>query len=537
MQHYVVFYGFIDDQLIVGDPRDGVSHWEKHQLDEIWKSKRLLRLTPNQSFGAVDIEESKIYQYLFNWIKDDLAVLISSVFIGIIIAIFSLSIAIFSQKLLDVIIPSGESFKLVVGLILFSLILFFKSGLGYARSSFLISQSKDFNNRMINSFFRFLMHLPKSFFDSKKVGEMIARMNDTRRIQLAVTNVFGNILIEVLVVLASIVGVFMYSWIVGLLVILFLPIYLIVLMKLSRPISESQKNVMNKYAANEANYIDVIGGVTEIKNTGTTDLLHKNITQYYQLFRESIFDLGKIQIKFNFRTELVGILLIVFVISIASAMVLMSTMSLGYMIAILSLSTSIGPSLTRIALFNVQLQEAKVAYTRVEEFANLDKEQLEGEKVEEIVSLEARDIFFNFPGSLPLLEGIDFKVKKGSMTTILGESGTGKSTILQLIQRHYNPNSGQLLINEKPISDYSLDSFRAQIGIVPQDIKIFNNYLLFNIILSDNQQELEQVVRWSGDNVGSFHLKKGGMTNGNKFCEQSVSSPHGNSKSHDFIVC
>ena len=149
------------------------------------------------------------------------------------------------------------------------------------------------------------------------------------------------------------------------------------------------------------------------------------------LFRSIVFNMGKqiilsthdenfqnllkkkIPIKFNFRTELVGLLLIVFVISVSSAMVLMGTISLGYMIAILSLSTSIGPSLTRIALFNVQLQKAKVAYTRVEEFTSLDKEEQKGEKIEEIVILEAQDVFFNFPGSLPLLQGINFEVKKG----------------------------------------------------------------------------------------------------------------------------
>ncbi len=495
LQHYVVFYGFEAEQLIIGDPGKGVSLWSKEQLAQVWQSKSFLKLVPNQSFKK-SLHQPKRYTQLIDWVKEDINILIASLFLGILIAIFSLATAIFSQKLIDVILPTKEITKLIVGLVLFGFVLVAKVGFGLIRSTFLITQSKDFNNRMIGSFFQSLLHLPKPFFDSKKIGEMIARMNDTRRIQLAVSNLAGNMLIEGLVVIVSLVGVFTYSWQIGLVISAFLPLYLFILWKLNRPIISAQKEVMSKYALNEGNYIDVISGISEIKSTGTTSLFHKSTTLFYQVFQDSIFNLGKIQIKFNFRAEFARLLLMISVISFSSYLVITDQLLLGMMMAVLSLAGSIGPSLTRLALFNIQLQEAKVAFSRMEEFTTLKTEKMTGESTERIDSIELDNLSFNFPGSLSLLKNINLKIEHGKITTLLGESGAGKSTILQLLQRFYEPVSGDILANNINIKSLDLDDYRKGIGVVPQDIKIFNNYLLFNIALSEDPKELEQVPTW-----------------------------------------
>jgi ATP-binding cassette subfamily B protein len=498
LQHYVVFYGFEGEELIIGDPSKGISLWSKDQLETVWQSKSLLKLVPNQNFKKVAYQPKK-YAQLIEWIKQDINILTASLFLGILIAIFSLATAIFSQKLIDVILPSKEITKLIVGLVLFGFVLLAKAGLGLVRSTFLITQSRDFNNRMIGSFFSSLLRLPKPFFDSKKIGEMIARMNDTLRIQSAVSNLAGNMLIEGLVVVVSLVGVFAYSWEVGLVVSAFLPWYLFILWKLNRPIISAQKEVMDKYALNEGNYIDVISGISEIKSTGTTNLFHKSTALFYQIFQDSIFNLAKIQIKFNFRTEFAGLFLIISVICFSAYLVITDQLLLGMMMAVLSLAGSIGPSLTRLALFNIQLQEAKVAFSRMEEFTTLETEKTEGEPISSIQSIELKSLSFNFPGSLPLLKNINLKIDQGKITTLLGESGVGKSTILQLLQRFQEPVSGDILANSLNVKTLNLDDYRKGIGVVPQDIKVFNNYLLFNIALSEDTKELEKVPKWCQD--------------------------------------
>ena len=495
LQHYVVYHGFEGDDVVIGDPGRGVERWSKEKLDEIWKSKSLLKLSPNSSFKKA-VSRANRYQNLISWVREDIHILLASLFLGILIAIFSLAIAVFSQKLIDVILPTKDMTKLIVGLVLFGFVLLAKNGLGYVRSTFLITQSRDFNNRMISSFFQSLLSLPKSFFDSKKTGDMIARMNDTRRIQATISNLAGNLLIEFLVIITSLTGVFIYSWQVGLMVSVFIPIYVFILWRLNKPIIRAQKDVMAAYAMNESNYVDVITGISEVKSTGSIGLFHKTTTLLYGAFQDQIFKLGKIQIRFSVLTELAGILLLISVISYSSAMVLQDVLLLGSMMAILSLSGSIGPSLARIAIFNIQMQEAKVAFNRMEEFTGLDAEEKEGLQIETIDEITLEKVSFHYPGTLELLKNIDLTISKGKISSLLGESGSGKSTILQLIQRFYEPVAGRVKFNDYELREIDFTSFRSKIGVVPQDIKIFNNYLLFNICLSESEGDYEKVIPW-----------------------------------------
>lgn len=495
LQHYVVYYGFDGDQLIIGDPSRGIEKWSKKKLEEVWESRALLRLSPNYSFQKNTIKKNR-YHSLIDWVKEDTNILLASLFLGILMAVFSLATAIFSQKLIDVILPTKDMIKLVVGLVLFGIVLLAKNGLGFVRSTFLITQSKDFNNRMFSSFFQSLLNLPKSFFDSKKTGEMIARMNDTRRIQSTISNLAGNLLIEFLVIITSLIGVFVYSWQVGIIVSCFIPIYILILWLLNKPIINAQKDLMGAYAMNESNYVDVIKGISEVKSTASTELFHKTTTFLYSAFQDQIFKLGKIQIRFGVLTELAGILLLICVISYASRMVFQDQLLIGSMMAIISLSGSIGPSMARIAIFNIQMQEAKVAFNRMEEFTGLAGESTVGDSIDGINQISLEKVTFHYPGTLDLLKEIRLKVQKGKISALLGESGSGKSTILQLIQGFYHPVNGQILIDGKDIESIDIQSFRMKVGVIPQNIKIFNNYLLFNICLSESQEDYEKVIPW-----------------------------------------
>ncbi|MFM8759425.1 MAG: ABC transporter transmembrane domain-containing protein, partial [Methylophilaceae bacterium] len=112
-----------------------------------------------------------------------------------------------------------------MSLALVSLLLLARTGLGYLRGLFIIRQGMDFNNRIIQSFYGNLLALPKSFFDTRKIGELIARMNDTRRIQTVLSVVSGSVVIDLLVVITSLGFLFSYSYVIGLVMLACVPVY------------------------------------------------------------------------------------------------------------------------------------------------------------------------------------------------------------------------------------------------------------------------------------------------------------------------
>ena len=119
--------------------------------------------------------------------------------------------AVFTQKLIDKILPSGEIKVLVVSSVLVLILLSSRIILSAIRQFFLLSQGKSFNIRIVDDFYNSLLFLPKSFFDTRKTGDFVARLNDTMRIQRVIAEIVGTYIIDILILCITIAMLFYYS--------------------------------------------------------------------------------------------------------------------------------------------------------------------------------------------------------------------------------------------------------------------------------------------------------------------------------------
>lgn len=414
------------------------------------------------------------------------------------IAVLSMATAVFSQKLIDVILPNKQLTKLWLGIGLLTVLLFAKSGIGYLRTYFLIRQSKDFNSRLMGDFYGKLLALPKLFFDTRKIGDITARINDTRRIQSVISYLVGNVVIDVLVVLISTAFVFIYSWQVGLIALSSVPFYTFLVLKYNPKIMEAQKNVMRNYAMTESHFVDTIGGVGAIKSGNRTSFFTTVGTAIYNFFQEQVFALGTIGNRYGVINEIFNGLMISSILGYCSWMVLNENLQLGEMMAILSIAVGMVGAIARLATINIQLQEAKVAFDRMYEFAALTPEAENTDnsiKLGGVKSLVIRDLSFRFAGKSQLLKRINLALQRGEMTVLVGEVGCGKSVLLQIIQRFYGFESGSITVNgTNDITDFALNDWRNQLGVMPQEIKLFSGTLLDNIILGNVAEEAERAI-------------------------------------------
>lgn len=510
LQHYIVFYpestplsepvphgGREGQGVRLHDPARGLITLTPSQLDQIWQSKALLKLVPTPAFEKATEQNQKKKTWITSLIKDDLNILLISLVLGILIASLGISSAIFSQKLIDDILPAHNYQKLIVSLVLVTMLLLARSGLGFLRGLFMIRQGMDFNNRIIQSFYNNLLALPKSFFDTRKTGDLIARMNDTRRIQTVLAVLFGSVSIDVLVVLVSLGFVFVYSNWVGILMACSLPVYAVLWFKYNKPIINAQKEVMGGYAFAESNFIDTMQGVADIKLSNKLNFFEKLNSVVYGMFQQKIADLGKVQIRFAVFSEIIGVLFTMGVFGLAAWLVISEQLLMGEMVALLGMAGGIIPSVNRLMVANIQVQEALVAFDRMFEFTSIQKEiaPSENSKPEKnVTQLIVKNLSFRFPGRKQILSNINLHVQGGMMVALLGESGHGKSTLMQLLQKFYEPESGSIMADGISLSEIDTIWWRSQVASVPQEPKIFNGTLLYNIVLSDHQDELEQAV-------------------------------------------
>ncbi len=112
-------------------------------------------------------------------------------------------------------------------------------------------------------------------------------------------------------------------------------------------------------------------------------------------------------------------------------------------------------------------------------------------------TVKFEDVYFEYTKSNPILNGLNFEVPAGRKIALVGGSGSGKSTIVRLLYRFFDPQKGRILINGKDIRDVDLESLRKMIAVVPQDTVLFNNTILYNIHYGDFSRPVEDVYQVS----------------------------------------
>lgn len=487
LQHYVVCYEYSKENgFLIGDPAEGVYFLSVEELDKIWESKSCLTLEPTDKFEKSITSKNNKRKWFIDLIKQDDKLLWISVLLGVVIACLGMAMSIFSQKLIDDILPSHKITKLVSGIGLLTILLLARVGISVLREYFLLQQTKEFNKRINNQFFSSLLHLPKSFFDTRKIGELVARLNDTQRIQSVIKLLTSSLVIDVLVSIISLVFLFGYSWKVGLISLLSLPIYFYIIYRSNKKIIQSQTEVMQSYAFNEGNYINTIQGISTIKNDNKQEVF-KNLNQIvFGVFQEKIFNLGKINIQLSWQSGLASVFFLIGVLVFTSIQVFNKEIKLGELMAILGIVGSLLPSIANLALISIPINEAKIAFNRMYEFASMEKEPEGGQTISEIQRITVQDLSFRFAGRKELFKNINLNIERGKLVAIVGESGSGKSTLGQILQRFYSFQSGRIKVNnEYELNDIELKSFRNLIGVIPQEINIFNGTVIDNILLGD----------------------------------------------------
>lgn len=495
LQHYIVCYEYDSKKgFLIGNPAKGAEYMSATNLDAIWVSKSCLTLEPNRQFVKETETKSSQKKWFLDLLQDDYKLLWISVLLGVFVAGLGMAMSVFSQKLIDDILPSKNISKLITGIALLGILLLARVGFISLREFFLLKQSKDFNNRINSQFFSSLLHLSKPFFDTRKIGELVARLNDTQRVQRVIKMLAGNLVVDILITLISLVFLFIYSWKVGIITTISLPVYFYIIYRSNNRIINSQKESMQAYAFNESNYISSLQGISTIKNHNREAIFSRTNDSIFDNFQNKMFDLGKINIALSWQSGLASIVFLIGILIYTAFAVFNNQMQLGELMAILGISGSLIPSVANLALISIPINEAKIAFNRMFEFASIKKEIREGNLLDSIDSIEINNLSFRFAGRKELFSDLNVKIEKGKLTAIVGESGCGKSTLSQILQRFYNFENGSILINNKHnISDIELKNYRDLIGVIPQDITIFNGNVVDNILLG-KEDSIENLI-------------------------------------------
>ena len=367
----------------------------------------------------------------------------------------------------------------------YSLALFVVIGLSSLFSLTSISTSSWVSNKVIMDLrvdmFSKLLKLPKSYFDNNTTGQTLSKLTfDVEQISAAASTIWLDLIKSSLTVVILTGYLFYKNYLLSLTLLVLLPlVYLAVKLSTSR-IRRGSKKVQ-----------DSMGGMTHLldENISGNDLIKVYNAQESE--KNKFFNIINIIRQQRFKVDLAGgvntsIVNILIGLCLAVVVFLSSTyliMSAGDFLAFFTaMGMLVKPAKTLINI-NKPLQQALVAAISV--FSLIDEKSEENIGEQLMSNVEGDIIFqnvsFSYNDEKVSLNNINLTIKQGETIALVGSTGSGKTTLINLLIRFYNPTNGKILINNKDINSFDLESFRSNFSFVDQNVRLFNDTISGNI--------------------------------------------------------
>ena len=368
---------------------------------------------------------------------------------------------------------------------IYSLALFVVIGLSSLFALTSISASSWVSNKVIMDLrvdmFSKLLKLPKSYFDNNTTGQTLSKLTfDVEQISAAASTIWLEFIKSSLTVVILTGYLFYKNYLLSLTLLVLLPlVYLAVKLSTSR-IRRGSKKVQ-----------DSMGGMTHLldENISGNDLIKVYNAQESE--KNKFFNIINIIRQQRFKVDLAGgvntsIVNVLIGLCLAVVVFLSSTyliMSAGDFLAFFTaMGMLVKPAKTLINI-NKPLQQALVAAISV--FSLIDEKSEENIGEQLMSNVEGDIIFqnvsFSYNDEKVSLNNINLTIKQGETIALVGSTGSGKTTLINLLIRFYNPTNGKILINNKDINSFDLESFRSNFSFVDQNVRLFNDTISGNI--------------------------------------------------------
>lgn len=478
------------------DPREGEIWQSIDNLQEQQPSLRSVTFSRRAGTATRRFDISYFFPYLQRYRRSLVLVFVASLFINL----FGLAQPLLIQQIIDKVIGQqnfNTLYFLGVMLIGVSVI---SNVLNLIRTFLFTDTTNRIDIATSGNILTHLFRLPLGYFDGRPVGEISTRISELGNIRGFLT---GTALTLVLDVLFGVVYLFVclsYSGLLTAVALGVIPLYLTLVYVVSPLIKSQLRVAAEANAAASSLMVEALTGMHTVKAQHAETTLRWRWQQRYARFISS-----------NFRTTLIGATAGsiggffnevggLAVLWVGAYLVLKGELTVGQLIAFRIISGNVVAPIIRLAGTWQTIQGLQISVERLADVVDAEPEQSLDARPIALPPIQGRVEFdrvsFRFRPHAPLVvKNVSFTIEPGCFVGIVGQSGSGKSTIMKLLPRLYSPSEGVIRIDDYDISKVDLDSLRQQIGIVPQDAMLFDGTVRENITLNAPDASDEEVIQ------------------------------------------
>lgn len=343
--------------------------------------------------------------------------------------------------------------------------------------------------------------LPVKTLDSHPKGDILSRItNDIDAISNAMQQTFMNVISGVLMVCFAIFMMFRVNLVMTLCVLVIIPISYIIIKKIAKVSQESFDVHQRALGDLSANVTESFSGYNEIILFGKQEESVKKFEKINENIRETAYKAQFLSYLMSPLLSLLTYLAIGVVSVIGTIYAIGGVITVGQLQAFVRFIWQVNEPLTQVSQLSSQIQSALSAMDRIHEFIEYEEET--DVEVKEMIfdgNVEFKDIRFGY-GKKEVLHGVSLYAKKGETVAIVGPTGSGKTTIVNLLMRFYDPNSGSIVIDGIDSININRRTLRDNIGMVLQDTWLFTGSIRENIRFSKpdaTDEEIEQACKYA----------------------------------------
>ena len=497
--HFVVLYRAGKRSVLVADPARGLRKMTRDEFTGWWTGYLLL-LAPEQMptpavAGSTPLTPWCRFVSLLGCHKP---ILVEAFCCALLMTLLGISTAYFVQHLVDSVLVRSETRLLNALGIGMLLIVVFRTLFGVLRRYLLAHVGRKVDLTLIAGYSRHILGLPMQFFEMRRVGEILSRINDAAKVREAISGTTLTLVVDGVLVSLSLLVLWLYDAPLAAVATLFVPLLVGSVLLHHPAVKRRSREAMENAARLSAHLVEDISGVETVKAFGLErDRAEEGESRLVRLVQD-VFSLQKMGISMSSSGTLVTGIAGIVILWVGGHRVIDGALTIGQLMFFYTLlGYMLGP-LERLASVNLQLQDALVAVDRLYQIMDIEVEP-RGEKQKVIFTgvrdgIELRNVSFKYGCRDNVLDEVDLRIPAGKTVAIVGESGCGKSTLLKLLTRFYDPTEGQILFDGVDSRDVELESLRARIGLVSQEPFIFNRTIRENIAVGQADANMQDIV-------------------------------------------
>lgn len=384
-----------------------------------------------------------------------------------------------------------------------------KSGGTYMQAYFTVYIGQDMVRRFRDMMVDKLIRLDMKFFNEFRTGELISRtINDIERIRQVVSNMIPEFFTQIVTILALLCVVIYQSPKLSIFALIIMPLAVYPLSKMAKKMKKISKQSQEKTSDISSALNEIYSNIEVIKANNAEDKevgkFSEENTKFFKLNIKAV----KVSELVSPLMETLGSIGIATVIIIGGKGVIDEQMSVGSFFSFLTALFMLYTPIKRLSALYNKMQDAVAASERTFELMDQMPSIIGGNKKfpPSVNSITFQDVWLRY-GENYALKGVNFSVHRGEMIALVGSSGGGKTSIVNLLMRFYDTTSGNILINDSDLCEYNLDSLRENLGLVSQRIFIFNDTIANNVAYGGIYDEAKVIEALKMANAYEFVMK------------------------------